>query len=99
MATAFRVILCAGEQNGEIKQFWRGSDSVPNQIYLRSPMRKIDVLSAAVDFNSLCQDTGKQSLCSLIAVIPIVCVFVCVRFCVCVQVSVYMHVCEYTSAH
>lgn len=31
--------------NEQIKQFWKGNDSVHNQIYLRSPLSKIDVLS------------------------------------------------------
>lgn len=41
--------------NRQIKLSWRGNDSAPNQIYLRIPLRKIDVLSHAKDFNSLCR--------------------------------------------
>lgn len=43
----------------QIKQFWRGNCSAPNQIYLRSPLRRTDVLSAK-DFNSLQWDADKQ---------------------------------------
>lgn len=43
----------------QIKQFWGGNCSAPNQIYLHSPLRRTDVLSAK-DFNSLHWDADKQ---------------------------------------
>lgn len=66
--------------SGQIKQSWRGNDSAPNQIYVRSPQREIDVLSDAEDFNSLCYNTDKQSAFCLesISLIVWVCVLVLV---------------------
>ena len=61
MCQALSELSGAEAWNEQIKQFYRGNDSVRNQIYLRSPLRKIDVLSVAVDFNSLCYDADKQS--------------------------------------
>lgn len=59
----FRQTLCqlsgAKGCDEQIKQFWRGNCSAPNQIYLRSPLRRTDVLSAK-DFNSLHWDADKQ---------------------------------------
>lgn len=63
--------------NGQIKQSWRGNDSAPNQIYVRSPQREIDVLSDTEDFNSLCYNTDKQSAFCLKIISLIVWLCVC----------------------
>lgn len=68
--------------NEQIKQFKRGNDCVHNQIYLRSPLRKIDVLSVAEDFNSLCCDADKQSVCCLLSFFNCVCMCSRVQGCV-----------------
>lgn len=74
--------------NGQIKQSWRGNDSAPNQIYVRSPQREIDVLSDAEDFNSLCYNTDKQSAFCLEIISLIVWLCVCVsRFMFCLGFS------------
>lgn len=67
--------------SGQIKQSWRGNDSAPNQIYVRSPQREIDVLSDVEDFNSLCYNTDKQSAFCLESISLIVWVCVCVSQC------------------
>lgn len=53
----FSQLSAAEAWRGEIKQSWRGNHSAPNQIYLRVPLRRIDVLSLAEDFHPLCHDT------------------------------------------
>lgn len=53
----FSQLSAAEAWRGEIKQSWRGNHSAPNQIYLRVPLRRIDVLSVAEDFHPLHRDT------------------------------------------